>query len=47
MIVKARPKIAAVFLHNVGREFMTFLISITGAVLFETLLWRLAGHAYI
>lgn len=47
MIVETWPEVPAVLLHNIGREFVALFISIAGAVLFKSFLWRFTGHAYI
>ena len=47
MIVQAGPQIQAIFLHDVGRQFVAFLISVSRLMLCESFRRRLAGHAHI
>jgi len=44
---KTTSKIRSKFLDNVRGQFMTFLISVSSLMLFESLFWRLTGHTYI
>jgi hypothetical protein len=47
VIEQTWPEIRSVFLYNIAGELVSFFISMTRFVLFESLLWRLAGHPHI
>ena len=47
MIIKTGTQIRSIFLNDICRQFVTFLVYVSGLMLFESFGWSLACHSHV